>query len=232
MGERAAKDDLFDAFASVAKALGNGHRAEIVDVLAQGERSVESLAEEVGQSIANTSHHVRLLANAGLAQSRRDGTYIYYRLASARVGELWSALRDVAVEHVAEVEVLARRYLGDEEGIEELTAAELAERLDRGRVVVLDVRPELEYAAGHIDGARSIPHDRLARSLHSLPKSREIVAYCRGPYCVYANDAVRLLRKEGFRARRLREGYPEWERAGLPVQGPAAETGTTARTGP
>jgi rhodanese-related sulfurtransferase/DNA-binding transcriptional ArsR family regulator len=223
MGQRAAKDDLFEAFASVAKALGNGHRAEIIDVLAQGERSVESLADEIGQSVANTSHHVRLLANVGLVDSRRDGTFIHYRLASARVGELWSALRDVAVEHVAEVEVFARRYLGDGEGIEELTADELAERLDRGRVVVLDVRPEAEYAAGHIEGARSIPHDRLAHALEGLPKSREIVAYCRGPYCVYANDAVRLLRNEGFKARRLREGYPEWERAGLPVERPAAD---------
>lgn len=217
MGQRAAKDELFQAFASIAKALGNGHRAEIVDVLAQGERSVEGLANEIGQSVANTSHHVRLLASAGLVDSRRDGTFIYYRLASARVGELWSALRDVAVEHVAEVELLARRYLGNGEGVEELTAGELAERIERGRVVVLDVRPEVEYAAGHIDGARSIPHDQLAGSLDRLPRSREVVAYCRGPYCVYAHDAVRLLRDEGFKARRLREGYPEWERAGLPV---------------
>lgn len=223
MGERAAKDDLFEAFASVAKALGNGHRAEIVDVLAQGERSVESLADEIGQSIANTSHHVRLLANVGLVDSRREGTFIYYRLASGRVGELWSALRDVAVEHVAEVEVLARRYLGDGQGIEELTAEELAERLSRGRVVVLDVRPSAEFAAGHIEGARSIPHDQLADSLDQLPTSREIVAYCRGPYCVYANDAVRLLRDKGFKARRLREGYPEWERSGLPVDRPEAD---------
>ena len=219
MGQRAAKDDLFAAFASVAKALGNGHRAEIIDVLAQGERSVESLADEIGQSVANTSHHVRLLAGVGLVDSRRDGTFVHYRLASDRVGQLWSALRDVAVEHVAEVEVLARRYLGND-GVEELTADELAERIERGRVVVLDVRPEAEYAAGHIDGARSIPHDQLAASLATVPKSREIVAYCRGPYCVYAHDAVRLLRSEGFRARRLAEGYPEWERAGLPVERP------------
>lgn len=217
MGERAAKDDLFEAFASVAKALGNGHRAEIVDVLAQGERSVEALSEEIGQSIANTSHHVRRLADVGLVESRRAGTFIHYRLASARVAELWSALRDVAVEYVTEVEVLAERYLGDREGVEELTADELAERLERGRVVVLDVRPEAEFAAGHIDGARSVPHDELAQALDALPKSREIVAYCRGPYCVYANDAVRLLRANGFKARRLRDGYPEWERAGMPV---------------
>lgn len=220
MRERAAKDDLFEAFASVAKAMGNGHRAEIIDVLAQGERSVESLADEIGQSIANTSHHVRLLAHAGLLDSRRDGTFIHYRLASKRVGELWSALRDVAVEHVAEVEVLARRYLGDGAGMEEVTAEELADRLSRGRVVVLDVRPESEFAAGHISGARSIPHDQLADSLDQLPTSREIVAYCRGPYCVYANDAVRLLRDKGFKARRLRDGFPEWERAGRPVDRP------------
>jgi len=218
MADRAAKDALFAAFASAAKALGNGHRAEIIDVLAQGERSVEGLADEIGQSIANTSHHVRLLAQVGLVDSRRERTFIYYRLASDRVAELWAALRDVAAEHVAEVEVLARRYLGDSEGIEELTADDLAERLDRGRVVVLDVRPEAEYHAGHIQGARSVPHDELSAQVDSLPKSREIVAYCRGPYCVYATDAVRLLRSKGFKARRLGDGFPEWERAGLPVE--------------
>jgi len=222
MADRTAKDALFASFASVAKALGNGHRAEIVDVLAQGERSVEALADEIGQSVANTSHHVRLLAQVGLVQSRRDGTFIFYRLASDRVGELWTALRDVAAEHVADVEVLARRYLGDADGIEELTAEELTERLDRGRVVVLDVRPEAEYDAGHIEGARSIPHDELLGQADSLPKSREIVAYCRGPYCVYATDAVRLLKSKGFKVRRLRDGYPEWERAGRPVERPSA----------
>lgn len=218
MGQREAKDALFDAFASVAKAMGNGHRAEIIDVLAQGERSVDALAAEIGQSIANTSHHLRLLASAGLVATRRDGTFIHYRLASGRVAELWSALRDVAVEHVADVEVLARTYLGDTDGIDEVTAEELAHRLERGRVVVLDVRPAAEFDAGHIEGARSVPHDDLARTIASLPTSREIVAYCRGPYCVYATDAVRLLRSQGFKARRLHDGYPEWERAGLPVE--------------
>jgi rhodanese-related sulfurtransferase/DNA-binding transcriptional ArsR family regulator len=218
MADREAKDALFAAFATVAKALGNGHRAEIIDVLAQGERSVEALSDEIGQSIANTSHHVRQLAHVGLVESRRDGTFIYYRLANDRVGELWAALRDVAAEHVVEVEVLAQRYLGDRDGIDEVTADELAERLDRGRVVVLDVRPEAEYVAGHIEGARSVPHDRLAQQARKLPKSREIVAYCRGPYCVYATDAVRFLKARGFKVRRLRDGYPEWERAGLPVE--------------
>jgi DNA-binding transcriptional ArsR family regulator len=181
VGSRAAKDDLFVALASVAKALGNGHRAEIVDVLAQGERSVEALSVEIGQSIANTSHHVRHLAQVGLVESRREGTYVYYRLASARVADLWAALRDVAATQVAEVEVLARRYLGDGDGVEELTADELADRLGRGRVVVLDVRPRSEFDAGHIEGARSVPHDQLNRRLDELPRSREIVAYCRGP---------------------------------------------------
>jgi rhodanese-related sulfurtransferase/biotin operon repressor len=217
MGERAAKDALFEAFASVAKALGSGRRAEIVDVLAQGERSVESLAGEIGQSVANTSHHVRQLAQVGLVESRREGTFVYYRLAGARVGDLWAALRDVAVEHVAEVEVLARRYLGDDE-VEELTNDELVERLAGGRVVVLDVRPEPEFAAGHIAGARSVPHDELDRAVDDLPADREIVAYCRGPYCVYASDAARLLKDKGFDVRRLREGYPEWARAGLPIE--------------
>lgn len=220
MADREAKDALFEAFASVAKVMGNGHRAEIVDVLAQGERSVEVLATEVGQSVANTSHHLRRLAQAGLVVSRRDGTYIHYRLASDRVGELWTALRDVAVEHVAEVEVLARRYMGDSDGVEELTADELAKRIERGRVVVLDVRPEAEYLAGHIEGSRSIPYDRLPERAAELPKSREIVAYCRGPYCVYATEAARLLEAKGYKVRRLHDGYPEWARAGLPVERP------------
>jgi rhodanese-related sulfurtransferase len=219
MPARPAKDALFGAFASVAKALGNGHRAEIVDVLTQGERSVEDLASEIGQSVANTSHHLRLLADGGLLMTRRDGTRIYYRLASERVGDLWAALRDVAVEHVAEIEILADAYLGERDDIEQITAAELAARLAKGRVVVLDVRPTDEYAAGHIAGARSVPIDELIEVIDGLPRRREIVAYCRGPYCVYADDAVRLLRSRGLRARRLDTGYPEWHRARRPVEG-------------
>jgi rhodanese-related sulfurtransferase len=218
MAARTAKDALFGAFASVAKALGNGHRSEIVDVLAQGERSVEDLASEIGQSVANTSHHLRVLAESGLVLTRRDGTRIFYRLASERVGELWSALRDVAVEHVAEIEVLADAYLGERDGVEQITAAELATRLEKGRVIVLDVRPADEYAAGHIAGARSAPFDELPDLISSLPRSREIVAYCRGPYCVYADDAVRLLRSRGLRAQRLDTGFPEWHRARRPVE--------------
>lgn len=218
MADRRAKDSLFAAFASVAKALGNGHRAEIVDVLAQGERSVEDLAAEIGQSVANTSHHLRLLADLGLLVTRRRGTHVFYRLAGDEVGALWSTLRDLAVEHVADVEALAAEYLGDREGIEQITAAELAARLDAGRVVVLDVRPAGEYASGHIAGAGSAPLPELPELAEALPRGPEIVAYCRGPYCVYADDAVRLLRDRGLRAARLDTGYPEWRRAGLPTQ--------------
>jgi rhodanese-related sulfurtransferase/DNA-binding HxlR family transcriptional regulator len=218
MQRQAAKSALFDAFASVAQALGNGRRAEIVDVLAQGERSVEQLGEEIGQSVANTSHHLQVLARAGLVRSRREGTRIYYRLAGERVGDLWAAVRDVAVRHVAEVGVLADEYIGERDEVEQLSAEELEQRLARDQVVLLDVRPEPEYEAGHIAGARSAPLDELPELLSKLPRRREIVAYCRGPYCVYADDAVRLLRERGLKARRLDVGFPEWRRAGLPVE--------------
>jgi rhodanese-related sulfurtransferase len=218
MSAGAAKGALFDAFASVAQALGSGRRAEIVDVLAQGERSVEQLAAEITQSVANTSQHLQVLARAGLVRSRREGTRVHYRLADDRVAELWAAVRDVAARHVAEVAVLADEYLGDRDGVEQLSANELAERLERGDVIVLDVRPEAEFRAGHIAGSRSAPLPALAGIAGGLPKRREVVAYCRGPYCVYADDAVRLLRARGLEARRLDVGYPEWRRAGLPVE--------------
>jgi rhodanese-related sulfurtransferase len=218
MANRAAKLALFDSLASVAQALGSGRRAEIVDLLAQGERSVEEIASETGQSVAATSHHLRLLARSGLARSQRDGNRVLYRLASDRVADLWAAVRDVAVRHVAEVTVLADEYLGERDEVEQLSAAELEERLERGDVVVLDVRPEQEFRAGHFAGARSAPLTALDELATTLPRRREIVAYCRGPYCVYADDAVRLLRARGLKARRLDVGFPEWRRAGLPVE--------------
>jgi rhodanese-related sulfurtransferase len=217
VGDRVAKDALYDGFAEIAKALASGRRAELVDVLAQGERSVEELAGEIGQSVANTSHHLRAMARAGLVTTRREGTRIFYALASARVGELWSALRDVAADHVAGLERLAGAYLGDRDGVELIDRAELAARLRRGDLVVLDVRPGAEYRHGHIAGARSVPIAELRRHLRALPKDADVVAYCRGPYCVYADDAVRELRRRGIRARRLVDGFPEWQRAGLPV---------------
>ena len=217
MGDRSAKDALFEGLAEVAKALGSGRRAEIVDVLAQGERSVEEVAGELDQSVANTSHHLRALARAGLVTTRRDGTRIHYRLASERVGELWAAMRDVAEAHVAGLEKLAGAYLGDRDGIDTVDRNELAARLKDRSVVVLDVRPVREFTAGHIAGARSVPIGELRKHLKALPADSEVVAYCRGPYCVYADDAVRELARKGFDAARLEDGYPEWKRAGLPT---------------
>src|SRR5690348_8592377 len=190
----------------------------MVDLLAQGERSVDEIANEISQSVANTSQHLHVLARAGLVRSRREGTRIFYRLASDRVGDLWAAVRDVAVRHVAEVNQLADAYLGERDGVEPVSAAELQERLARGDVVVLDVRPEPEYRAGHIPGSHSAPLSALSVLAEKLPRRQEIVAYCRGPYCVYADDAVRLLRSRGLKARRLDVGFPEWKRAGLPVE--------------
>lgn len=221
MGGRSAKSALYDGFADIAKALANGRRAEIVDVLSQGPRHVEELAVEIDQSIANTSFHLRALASAGLVTTRRDGNRIYYRLASARVADAWAAMRDVAVTHLEDLEALADAYLGDRSGVEEIDRDELVRRLEDGDLVLIDVRPQAEYAAGHIAGARSIPHDQLAERVAELPRGVEVVAYCRGPFCVYADDAVRLLRGRRRRARRLRDGYPEWRRASLPIsEGP------------
>jgi rhodanese-related sulfurtransferase len=217
MGSRAAKDALFEALATVTKALGSGRRAEIVDLLAQGERSVEEVATQIDQSVANTSHHLRTLARAGLLRSRREGTRVMYALASERVSELWAAARDVAAGHVAEVDGLARAYLGRRDGLEPITRHELAERLRRGAVTVIDVRPDAEFQAGHVAGARSLPLTDLERRLGTLAPDREVVAYCRGPYCVFADDAVRMLRQNGVAARRLEDGFPEWKRAGFPV---------------
>lgn len=223
MGTRVAKDALFDGLATVAKALASGRRAELIDVLAQGERSVDELAGEIDQSVANTSQHLQKLAAAGLVRARRDGTHVYYRLASERVVDAWAALRDVAETHVADLHALAAAYLGDRDGVEAISRTELADRVARGAVTVLDVRPEAEYRAGHIAGARSVPIAQLDRHLKALPKGADVVAYCRGHYCVYADDAVRALRRRGFRARRLEDGFPEWRRAGLPVSEGTAE---------
>jgi len=217
MAARAAKDALYEGFAEVARALASGRRAEIVDLLAQGERPVEQIAAEIGQTVANTSHHLRAMARAGLVTTRRDGTRIFYALASDRVAALWSALQQVAGEHVAGLRQLADAYLGSRDGIEVIGRDELAARLDRGEVLVLDVRPAAEYMAGHVAGARSVPVAELRRHLRALPHGAEVVAYCRGPYCVYADEAVRELARRGFKARRLVDGYPEWKRAGLPV---------------
>jgi rhodanese-related sulfurtransferase len=217
MGDRAAKNALYDGFSLVAKAMANGRRAEIVDVLCQGERSVEDLAAEIGQSVANTSQHLRHLAGAGLVRTRRDGNRVFYAPTSSGVTQLWTALRAVAADHVAQIDRLAAAYLGDRNGLETITRDELARRMRTGEVVVLDVRPAAEYRAGHILGALSVPIAALNAELDRLPADQEVVAYCRGPYCVYADDAVRELHHRGLTARRLEDGYPEWVDAGLPA---------------
>lgn len=217
MSDRVAKDALYDGLASVAKALGSGRRAELVDVLAQGERSVEDLAAEIGQSVANTSHHLQHLLRAGLVRTRRDGTRIHYSLAAPRVGELWAAVRDVATSQLSELDELAAAYLGDRSGLDTIGREELARRVRDGDVVVVDVRPEAEFRAGHIVGAVSLPLKEITRRLRTIPQDRQVVAYCRGPFCVYADEAVRTLRRRGYRASRLDDGFPEWARAGLPI---------------
>lgn len=217
MSDHGAKVALYDALADSAKALANGRRAELVDVLAQGERSVEELAEEIDQTVANTSQHLQRLLRSGLVESRRDGTRIYYSLSSPVVGDLWRTMRRAAEEHTAGLEQLAADYLGDRSRLGTITRDDLRTRLRDGDVVVLDVRPEPEYAAGHVRGAISIPIAELKSRLGEVPDGAEVVAYCRGPYCVYADEAVRALTKKGISAARLEDGFPEWAEARLPV---------------
>lgn len=220
MSDHAAKAALYDALAESAKALANGRRVELVDVLAQGERSVEELAGEIDQTVANTSQHLQRLLRSGLVESRREGTRIYYSLSSAVVGDLWRTMRLAAQKHVTGLEQLAADYLGDRRKLRTITRDELRARLRDGDVVVLDVRPEAEYTAAHIRGAISIPITDLKSRLDDIPDGADVVAYCRGPYCVYADEAVRILTKKGRTAARLEDGFLEWAHARLPVARP------------
>jgi rhodanese-related sulfurtransferase len=219
MPDRAAKVELFDQFARVAGALASGRRAELVDVLANGERTVEELSRQVALSVANTSQHLQVLKEAGLVAATRDGTRVRYRLASPAVYQFWVSLRNLAAERLPGVERLLEGYLGAREGLEPISREELLKRLRAGEpLVVVDVRPVEEYRAAHVPGSVSIPLDELEERLRELPQGREIVAYCRGPYCAYAPEAVRTLRRHGFRARNLSEGLPEWAAAGHGVE--------------
>jgi rhodanese-related sulfurtransferase/DNA-binding transcriptional ArsR family regulator len=220
---RAFKDELYREFTRVVKALANPHRLELVDLLAQGERSVEELAGLTALSVANASQHLQTLRAARLVEARREGLYVYYRLAGEPVYRAWQAIRALGEERLAEVERVVRTYLEDRDALAPVTAAELLDRLHDDGLVILDVRPELEYRAGHIPGARSVPVGDLEGYLSELPPYREVVAYCRGPYCVYAHEAVRRLRAAGRRARRLEDGWPEWRLAGLPHENDARD---------
>src|SRR6267143_1425616 len=215
---RAAKTALFDEFARLAQALANGRRLEIIDVLANGERTVEGLAAETGLSVANASQHLQVLREVSLVRRRREGTHIYYELRDAEVFDMWRNLRSVAAQHRAEISQLADAYLGARDSLEPVTRVELLRRLKRGDdVVVLDVRPTEEFTAGHLPSAISIPLAELHRRLRELPRDKEVVAYCRGPYCAFAHKAVRILQQAGIHARRLEDGLPEWRAAGFPV---------------
>lgn len=210
---------LFAQFAAVAKTLGHAHRLELLEQLAQGERSVEVLADRTGLSIANASQHLQQMRHAGLVTNRRDGKFVYYRLADDAVLDLLAALRRIAERNVAEVERLVRSYFDKRDGLEAVSREELVERSRDNTVTILDVRPEDEFALGHLPGAVNIPLRELEARLGEIDPEQEVVAYCRGPYCVLSYEAVAALRARGFKARRLEDGLPEWRAAGLPVTG-------------
>ena len=212
------KARLYASIGRVALALGSAGRLQILEFVAQGERSVDSLAAMTGLSVANTSKHLQALRQAGLVSARKEGLRVYYAIAGADVAALVAALHEVSEHRVAEVEQLLRTWLAHRDEMEAVPAAEVLERAKKGLVVVLDVRPQEEYSAGHLPGAVNIPIQELAKRLKELPLRKEIIAYCRGPYCLMSYDAVSLLRKKGRKARRLQAGLPEWRAAGLPVE--------------
>ncbi|MDR3622813.1 MAG: metalloregulator ArsR/SmtB family transcription factor [Paludisphaera borealis] len=214
--KRAFKARLFGEFARIGKALSSPHRLQLIEVLSQGERTVEQLAEDVGAPVANVSQHLQVLKTAMLVSVRREGLYAHYSLADPGVFRVWQALRDLGQARLSEVDAVVSEYFGDRSKMDAVDAGELRRRL--GDVIVLDVRPRLEYEAGHIRGARSVPFDELADRLRELPPNVEIVAYCRGPYCVFADEAVAALRAKGYRALRLSEGYPDWRQRGFPSE--------------
>ena len=218
MSSSGFKQDLFAQFARVGKALGHGNRLELLEFLAQGERSVDDLAQVTKLSVANTSQHLQHLRQAGLVIARKQGLKVYYRLSSDDVIRLFNAIRKVAERHLAEVDRLVNSYLTIKDNLEPVPARELLDRVRQGLVTVIDVRPPEEYVAGHVPGAVNIPLAELEQQMQLLDPNQEVVAYCRGPYCVLAFEAVAQLRRKGLKARRLEDGYPEWKTAGLPVE--------------
>ena len=217
MSTDAVKKVLYQSLAKVAQALASGNRLQLLELMAQGERSVEALADLAGMTMANTSQHLQALRQAGLVSPRKEGQRVYYRLAGDDVVRLYGVLRTVAESRLAEVKQLVADFLGDKDALEPISADELLKRAKRGLVTVLDVRPPEEFAAGHLPGAVNIQIDKLESGLAKLSKQREVVAYCRGPYCLMSFEAVLKLRKRGWKARRLQHGFPEWKAAGLPV---------------
>jgi len=215
---RPFKDGLYRELARIGRAVANAHRLELLDLLAQGERSVDELAKLSAMSVANTSQHLQVLRRSRLVDARRDGPRSFYRLSGDRVFLLWQAIRDLGETHLAEIDRLVKTFAAEREQFRSVTGAELLRQMKDDAVIVLDVRPEAEYRAGHIAGARSVPVDELEKRLKQIPKKREVVAYCRGPFCVYADEAVAKLQRRGYRARRLEIGFPDWRAAGYPVE--------------
>ena len=215
---RVFKNELFEHFARIGKALASGRRLELLEMLAQKEKTVEDLAHLTDMSVANTSRHLQVLRHARLVEFTKDGPHAKYRLADDRVFQLWQALRDLGTDRIAEIERVVHAFATDRRTLKAVTVEELRQHLKDGSVILLDVRPAEEYGAGHIPGARSVPLAELRAHLRQLSKRREIVAYCRGPYCVLADEAVKLLRSQGRKAYRLEVGFPDWRSRGLPVE--------------
>jgi len=218
MSSDLAKERLYRAIGRVAAALGNAGRLQILEFVAQGERSVDALATMTGLSVANTSKHLQALRQAGLVNARKEGLRVYYSLAGDDVSLLLASLRGVAEHRAADVDKLLQAWLGHRDELDPVPAREVLARLKNGLVTVLDVRPAEEFAAGHLRGAINVPVDKLETYLSKLPKRKEVIAYCRGPYCLMSFEAVEKLRKRGFKAKRLADGFPEWRAAGLPVK--------------
>jgi rhodanese-related sulfurtransferase/DNA-binding transcriptional ArsR family regulator len=223
MDDRDFKDALYEQFARIGHALSTPKRLEILDLLGQGERSVEVLARQANLSVPNASQHLKVLRSARLVDSRRDGLYIYYRLADAAVWRLWTALRDLGQLRLTEITELVRSIYRDADGLDLVDRPTLWRMAQEGEVTVLDVRPTTEFESGHIPGATSVPLEELEQRLSEIPRDQPVVAYCRGPYCVLAVQAVELLRRHGFSARRMKDGFPEWREDGLPVEAVIAE---------
>ena len=218
MEKRIFKDKAYAILATMIKAMANPHRLEIVDLLGQGEKTVEEIAVETNMSVANTSQHLQVLKAANLVEIRREGNFIHYKLTHEEIYKSWQTLRELGLKHIAEMEKLVKDFREKRNSLEALSMEELLKRIKSKNVVILDVRPEMEYKNGHIAGAINIPVENLTAKIKKLPKNKEYVAYCRGPFCVFADDAVHLLTKKGFKAKRLIEGFPDWKMKGWPVE--------------
>lgn len=217
MNKREFKGKVYEELAKITKAMANPHRLEIIELLAQGDYSVEQISIQTSLSVANASQHLQVLKTAQLVDITRNGNFIHYRLASPSVFKAWKALRELGVERIASIEKLVKDFRQAKFKLESVTIDELIEKIDKGKVMILDVRPETEYKKGHIPKSISIPFDQLSNRLKELSKRNEIIAYCRGPFCVFADEAVVMLTKAGYKARRLEEGYPDWATMGLPI---------------